>query len=159
MNSSCKYKDKTKMGRVSPEYQKQRTAAIKAGTWKPRHFETGESAFRDLWRRYILSAKNRGHLWELSELEVRKLFAGYCFYCDTPPSFVWPSPSIKSLKGSFLYNGIDRTDNATGYIKRNCVSCCKLCNLMKQKLTQEEFLRQVALIYRKASNVRPIECS
>jgi len=36
-------------------------------------------------------------------------------------------------------NGIDRQDNAKGYIPGNCVSCCRICNYAKHALTLEEF--------------------
>ena|SRR5271166_6322307 len=133
----------------SPTYQKIRRLSIKEGTWNPRHFTGGESAFRDLWRRYIRSAKNRKHEWGLSEDQVRQFFSRNCFYCDDPPTSSWPPPSVH-IKGSILYNGIDRTDSNIGYVVGNCVSCCKICNLMKQSLSHEEFLSRVTRIYRKA---------
>ncbi len=36
-------------------------------------------------------------------------------------------------------NGIDRVDNSQGYIKTNCVSCCKHCNYVKGDLSVDDF--------------------
>jgi hypothetical protein len=49
--------------------------------------------------------------------------------------------------GYYLYNGIDRVDNTLGYSKENCVSCCKICNYMKQVLTLEEFYSHIRRIH------------
>ena len=71
-----------------------------------------------------------------------------CHYCDCPPSSVFKNGK-KSRSYELLYNGIDRIDNERGYLKRNCVSCCKRCNFAKSKLTKEEFLDMVKEIYNK----------
>jgi hypothetical protein len=36
-------------------------------------------------------------------------------------------------------NGIDRIDNSIGYIKVNCVACCKHCNYAKGNLSIADF--------------------
>ena len=43
--------------------------------------------------------------------------------------------------------GIDRIDSTKGYSKDNCVSCCKMCNIMKNKFSKEDFLNKVESIY------------
>lgn len=45
--------------------------------------------------------------------------------------------------------GIDRVDNAQGYTKENSVSCCKTCNYMKNKLSLEDFKKQIERVYKK----------
>ena len=42
--------------------------------------------------------------------------------------------------------GLDRLNNDLGYIKNNIGSCCKECNLMKNKLNYEEFIIKIRLI-------------
>ena len=37
-------------------------------------------------------------------------------------------------------NGIDRLDNATGYLPDNCVPCCWTCNMMKNTLDPKTFV-------------------
>ena len=42
------------------------------------------------------------------------------------------------------YNGIDRKDNALGYVEGNVVSCCKFCQYAKRDLPYEEFVAHLA---------------
>ena len=44
-------------------------------------------------------------------------------------------------------NGIDRVDNKKGYVKDNCVSCCKYCNFAKHTLTEDEFYKWIKKVY------------
>jgi hypothetical protein len=44
------------------------------------------------------------------------------------------------------FNGIDRINSAHGYVPGNVVPCCKVCNFMKQSLTQSEFIDNIRLI-------------
>ena len=37
-------------------------------------------------------------------------------------------------------NGIDRVNNLVGYMRSNCVPCCKHCNYVKGNLSIENFL-------------------
>ena len=55
-----------------------------------------------------------------------------CYYCGKFPNKV---------------NGIDRVNNSVGYTYDNCVPCCKRCNYLKNKTTQEEFAQWVIDIY------------
>lgn len=43
---------------------------------------------------------------------------------------------------------LDRKDNRLGYTVENCVTCCAICNRMKQALSYEEFLRRCQKISR-----------
>lgn len=43
--------------------------------------------------------------------------------------------------------GIDRVDSSKGYNVKNCVSCCKICNIMKGKLVLNEFELKITEIY------------
>lgn len=42
--------------------------------------------------------------------------------------------------------GIDRIDNSIGYISNNIVSCCKVCNVMKNKYSVDNFLNKCIAI-------------
>lgn len=47
---------------------------------------------------------------------------------------------------AFVYNGIDRVNNAKGYVTGNVVSCCKNCNLMKKNMSADAFIAHVRRI-------------
>lgn len=67
---------------------------------------------------------------------AKDLVTDSCFYCGAPPE---------------PFNGIDRVDNAKGYLEGNVVSCCKYCNAGKLDRTREAF---ETWLIRAASRVR-----
>jgi hypothetical protein len=73
----------------------------------------------------------RGLACTLTEQEILHLSKGVCFYCGD------------------VSKGIDRVDNAKGYIPDNCVSCCSVCNYMKHTLSLDRFLAQIDKIHEK----------
>jgi hypothetical protein len=48
--------------------------------------------------------------------------------------------------GNFKYNGIDKLDYDKGYVIENIVTCCRICNFLKQRLSQKDFLNQIQKI-------------
>lgn len=68
-----------------------------------------------------------GEVIPLSEFAI--LTATPCFYC-----------------GEHTKGGLDRVDNGRGYSADNVVSCCEICNHMKWKLTQADFIAHVERI-------------
>lgn len=68
-------------------------------------------------KEYTKSAIKRDIAFELSLEELKTLALDKCYYCDY-------------IKDNEI-NGIDRINNDLGYIKDNCVTCCKICNRMK----------------------------
>jgi hypothetical protein len=99
--------------------------------------DNGEAAKRELIRRYKNNAKKRGLEFTLTEKEITALFNQNCFYCGVLPAQICQH---KELNGSFIYNGIDRFDNNTGYTKKNSRPCCKDCNSAKSSKSSKEFL-------------------
>lgn len=74
-----------------------------------------------------------GKRWkeEVMTFEIFKQIASLpCAYCELDAN-----------------KGIDRVDNALGYTKENSVSCCKVCNYMKNKLSLDEFRKQIEKVY------------
>ena len=97
--------------------------------------------------RYKRDARNRNYQWELSNEIALALFKKNCFYCGGKPQSI-----VKKLRSGgkdFIYNGIDRKDCTQGYKEDNCVSCCSMCNLMKGRLSTNEFILQCGIIARK----------
>lgn len=73
---------------------------------------------------YHSEAKRRNIEWNLDKDYIIELIKSKCHYCGI----------------SNIINGIDRIDNEKGYIKENCVSCCKNCNRMKCNFKLIQFI-------------------
>lgn len=104
----------------------------------------GDSAFLELYQIYRKSAIKRSYIFELSKEEFRSLTKQNCNYCNIEPKQKYQKPT---LNGHYLYNGIDRVDNSTGYTIINCVPCCGICNGMKMGRSQLEFKQMIKKIY------------
>lgn len=74
---------------------------------------------------YLNSARYRGHEFCLTFEEFMLFWKKPCYYCDAEISLI----------------GLDRVDNSRGYAIGNVVSCCKVCNVAKARLSQDEFFR------------------
>lgn len=97
-------------------------------------YESGLNAF---YYNTKASASKRGYSFDLTLNEASTLSQKVCTYCGKEPE------QFLSSFPNFIYNGIDRVDNTKGYILENCVSCCKLCNRMKDVLSVEDFKRHI----------------
>lgn len=103
--------------------------------------------FDAVLREYVSSAKRRNLEFGLSKEQFLFLTSQNCFYCNSIPSTIKDRNGKDEYKGKlFIYNGIDRIDNALGYTIENSVSCCRMCNWMKGSLDQVAFLQQVQKI-------------
>lgn len=78
-------------------------------------------------------AKVRGLAFELALEKFTEMTARPCRYC-------------KQARGS--HRGIDRVDNALGYVEGNCVPCCWVCNRAKaEDLSPDELVEWARDIY------------
>lgn len=69
----------------------------------------------------------------LSNEEIGFLIFANCFYCGY-------EPQLRSyIKYDIAFNGIDRINSSKPYIMINCVTCCKVCNIAKNSMTQDRF--------------------
>lgn len=87
---------------------------------------------------FVHGAKSRGYEWSLSDEQVRHLIFAPCHYCGTSGgNTCWrydrTAPPVR-------YNGIDRMDNARGYVTGNVVPCCAPCNRAKGDLPYADFV-------------------
>ncbi len=113
---------------------------------KERRFGSGYANMRELFRCYKKSAKKRNYKFELEESYFQKLTKENCFYCGKEPMQV---KNNKECFGKYIYNGIDRIDNAKGYTIDNVVACCKICNSAKNNMTMVKFKQWIKDIYSK----------
>jgi 5-methylcytosine-specific restriction endonuclease McrA len=85
-----------------------------------------------LFARYRYECYRRNHFFDLSREQFDLLVGSDCAYCGRPP---------KQVIYGFFYNGIDRVDNRKGYTRKNCVTACSSCNMIKgQHLTFDEMV-------------------
>jgi len=97
-----------------------------------KHVHPAQTAVYWQYRRDALKRKLR---WGLSRETFLKLTQLPCNYCGELPS------RTKTMTGEvFSYNGIDRVDSSRGYVRRNVVSCCSICNRAKSDSPVEVFL-------------------
>lgn len=106
--------------------------------------DRGVASFNALYANYVMNAKKRGHVFELSKEQFKELTSSNCFYCGAIPQ---NGNYVNQQKnGNYIYNGIDRVDNNKGYIIDNVVSCCTICNKMKHALSQNYFIDHIQKI-------------
>ena len=106
--------------------------------------QPGQAAKNRLLRRYKYYAKKRHLEWAISNKEFFFLTQRECFYCDRSPEQI-----VEERNGIYTYNGIDRIDNLLGYTIENTVSCCKICNMAKGKMSMSKFVDLCIQITRK----------
>lgn len=81
---------------------------------------------------YRRTADIREYDFELSDDVFCNLVSDDCYYCG--------------YYNNKYFNGIDRMDNAIGYTEKNSVSCCEMCNMMKNTLNEPTFILMCAHI-------------
>jgi len=96
----------------------------------------GVASFNALLNVYRQMARKYEREWQLSAQEFGFLTKQPCHYCGAEPTTIID----KGGNGAYMYNGIDRANNAKGYTPNNCVSCCKDCNIAKRDRPIPEFL-------------------
>lgn len=97
-----------------------------------------------LYSNYKYNAKIRHLDFELTFNQFHTLIHSNCTYCGTSPhERKITKGSVKIIKA----NGIDRIDSNKGYILKNCVPCCPICNYMKSNSTVQDFKNHITRIY------------
>ena len=81
---------------------------------------------------YKTRAERCGYDFEISQNEFQNIIEHNCYYCN----YTWPNK----------LNGIDRLNNVIGYVDNNVVSCCSICNYMKNTLNEATFILMCAHI-------------
>jgi hypothetical protein len=110
-----------------------------AQRWAANRHRRGEAAARSLYAAYRNRTRNKRLGFSISFQEFSELTARPCHYCGDPPSNKWARSNRNRLNGDYVYNGIDRVDNALGYIRGNVVPCCRQCNSAKNTLALARF--------------------
>lgn len=98
-----------------------------------------------LYERYKHNAKRTNKIFDVNKEDFAKLIEMNCTYCG-----IGPSLKVKDrvdLCRDMYYNGIDRKDNAIGYVLNNLVTCCEQCNRSKLDYSHEDFINWIKRAY------------
>lgn len=92
---------------------------------------------RSLKSRFIANRRkcSRTNEWSLTFEEYVTVVSKPCAYCGFPPELKTGS-------------GLDRKDNTRGYHLDNVVSCCKICNIVKNKFFSEVEMKKIGVVIR-----------
>lgn len=110
-----------------------------------------------VWSFFRNNCRIRGVAVEISKEELLHLSRLPCAYCGAPPKNKIPLPrSTRKTIDTFifLYQGIDRKDNALGYVPGNCVPCCGRCNSIKGKHLSHDEMLAVAFALKLVAKLR-----
>ena len=119
------------------------------GCSKHSHLEKGEAGLNRLFASYKKGALDRDLEFCLSREEFKFLTKQNCHYCNSQPNTYISNAYVKGITtagvehGKYIYNGIDRKDNLTGYSLQNSVSCCKICNRGKSSMGYDDFVAYI----------------
>jgi hypothetical protein len=94
-----------------------------------------------LFNSYKKNASQRDYSFNIEFNVFKDLIFSNCYYCGVPPF-----NNIKRGNKSISYNGIDRKNNDLGYEFDNCVTSCGKCNIMKNKLSHDDFIEHIKSI-------------
>jgi hypothetical protein len=103
----------------------------------------GLRALRHRMGVYVQSARRRKLEWALTEAQFSEITSSVCWYCGDAPA------QERNKYPGARFNGIDRVDNAIGYIVGNVVACCGQCNRAKHVNTAEQFLAMARRIVKR----------
>lgn len=123
----------------------------KLKTGKPSlRYPDGIGMIKQVYRKTVRQSVERNRECTLTLEQFAQIVKQDCYYCGLSPSNI-----AKHSRGvsHILVSGIDRVDNTIGYIKENCVPCCKHCNRAKSDLTEAEFFQWIKRLTGRFINV------
>lgn len=91
------------------------------------------------FQRYVNRANKHNLIFGINIDDFNNLIKQECFYCG-----VLYTIKINSYRVN--WSGVDRVDNDVGYIKENCVPCCKFCNKAKLNRKQTDYINHCMLV-------------
>ena len=94
------------------------------------------------YNNYRGTARRRGLVFDLEFDQFSLIVMKDCWYCGGGPQPTWRRARHRQA----CMNGIDRLDNAKGYIQKNIVPCCGPCNRAKHVMSVEDFLQMARRI-------------
>jgi hypothetical protein len=130
-----------------------RSCAAKNRTYE--HKIVGDGVNRlQAYKGYERGAKKRGLSFEITLERFSYLASQNCHYCGALPSnsfelkfAVGERAGLPRADSPFIYNGVDRLQNAEGYVEGNCVPCCYECNKAKWDRDENDFLLWIERVH------------
>jgi len=110
-----------------------------AGTNK---LNDGESGFNILYNDYVRSANRRNFQFNITVEKFRELTKSNCHYCGEAPCKISYDSSSKKTTG-YIFNGLDRKDSKVGYIEKNVLPCCSICNYAKRSMSYNDYINHI----------------
>jgi hypothetical protein len=104
-----------------------------------------EKCYTNIINNIKSSAKRRKISFNLTAFKAKKMLQSNCHYCGAAPSNNYILPT--NFNFQIKYSGIDRIDSLKGYEEENVVPCCIRCNVAKNNMDCDEFLKLVENIY------------
>ena len=129
-------------------------AKIRAEIQKARADRSGSVNKRCAYGRYKKGAKDRDLVFSITFDDFLEFASKKCHYCGGEPTNCYdlkyhrgPQKGQSRAGVPFIHNGIDRIDSNLGYIKTNCVTCCKICNRAKSDMGEVGFYEWISRVY------------
>lgn len=105
---------------------------------------SGIAGAKEIYRSYRDRCKKTGREFSIQFDQFLELSQKSCFYCGSAPI----NGHVRNDRnGQFIYNGLDRLDSDVGYLLKNVVPCCKVCNIAKHTMSKSEFLMWIDLVH------------
>lgn len=117
--------------------------------------EKGQAVLNQIFKDYKYAAKQKNLSFSISKQHFTRLTKQNCLYCNKEPKHEFKK---RNLNGSYVGNGVDRINSDLGYVDGNVVPCCKVCNIMKNVLTVEEFIEHTRNIQNNVSRIKEFLC-
>jgi ribosomal protein S27E len=103
--------------------------------------------FNRLLDKYKRRARKEGRDFQITAAEFREITQQSCAYCGVPTTRISAAKTAGNHdQHAYIYNGVDRVDNALGYVRGNCAPCCVRCNRMKRDMSLTDFLEHIRRI-------------
>jgi len=118
------YENKERLLEKKKEYTKKNREVLRQKCRERHH------TLPNKYGQYRDNAKVRGYEFNLTKEEFAEYWMKPCSYCGS---------EIKTI-------GLDRMDPKLGYSLDNIVTCCRVCNMMKNKMGYKDFLDKCSVI-------------
>lgn len=145
-NVICDCGNKKEIRGTALTYAGTKSCGCKSIEWRAAHNrkEPGIAGRNKVLNTYKKNARNRGHVFTITDEKAFELFESPCYYCGISK---YNKTLPYDLHATYEYNGIDRVDNTLGYVEGNVVACCGRCNRAKDIMSPQEFDLWVEQLY------------